>query len=160
MGDQIRVNGNVYSWGSIVVNVDEERFYGITELTYADKRERTLVHGQGRSQTPRGRTRGKYSAENSKIKMPKDTADAFREYLASRSTSGTSYGDVEFQIVATYSETGLPGSTVEVNGCVYVGTTETDTEGTDAIVEEIEVSVMAIYRNGLALFDDSEPTPV
>lgn len=156
MADQVRVNGNVYSWGSVVININDGRFYGITSLTYADKRERATQYGQGRAQAPRGKTTGKYSTENPKIKMAKDSAEAFREYLASQSSSGTSYGNTSFQIVATYAEDGLPGSTVEINACNYVGTTETNEEGMEGIIEEIEVHCLAIYRNGLALFDDSE----
>lgn len=156
MADQVRVNQNVYSWGSIVVTVGEERFYGTSSVTFADKRERAKQYGQGRSQTPRGKTNGKYTTEPCKFKMAKDSADAFREYLASQSTSGTSYGGTFFQVVVTYADEGLPGSTVEINGCTYQGSTETDEEGTEGIVEEIEVDCMFILRNGLALFDDSE----
>ncbi len=159
MSDQIKVNGNVHSWGSIIFKVAGDRFYGFTSISYADKRERSKTYGMGKHHAPRGRTRGKYTTEPVKVKGPKDTCNALRKKLAELSQSGTSYGDTEFEIVVQYVESDLEPITVELADCTYVGTTTSDEESAEALTEEIEIDTMAIRRNGLALFDDSEGAP-
>lgn len=159
MGDSVRVNGNIMSWGSIRVKIATDTFYGFTSISYADKRERAKVYGMGRHHAPRGRTRGKYSTEPVKLKGPKDTIDALRAKLASLSPSGTTYGDTEFEIVVQYVEADIAPITVEINSCVYSGTSSSEEEGPDALQEEIEIDCMTIRRNGLALFDDTEGSP-
>ena len=61
--DQVRINGNVYSWGSLTVKVGGERWYRLTSISYADKRERVKAYGQAKHQAPTGRSRGKYAVE-------------------------------------------------------------------------------------------------
>lgn len=92
MSDEIRVNGNVHSWGSII-------------LKYGDARERAKVYGMGRHHAPRGRTRGKYTVEPVTLRGPKGTVQQLRALLAQQAPDGVSYGDVEFQIVVQYTET-------------------------------------------------------
>lgn len=159
MADQIRINGNIVSWGSITLRIDDEIFTGFTSLSYADKRERTKVYGMGKHHAPRARTRGKYSIEPVKLKGPKSTIHALRTKLASKSQDGNSYGDWEFPINAQYVEPGEPAMYVDIERCVYVGTSSSEEENPDPLMEEIEIDAMSIRRNGQTLFDGSGGAP-
>jgi len=154
MSDQIRVNGNLLSWGSIIVKVDGDRFFGFTAIKYADARERTKAYGQSRSQAPRGRSRGKYTVEPVGLTGFKGSLQMLRAALAAKASDGVSYGDVLFQIVVQYVETDDTAITVELEDCLWAKNTAADEEGPDALTEEIEIDCMRIRRNGLVLFED------
>jgi hypothetical protein len=159
MSDQIRVNGNQLSWGSIVLKLDQDVFTGFTGISFADKRERVKAYGQGRHHAPRGRSRGKYTIEPVKLTGWKTSVQIFRTQLAARSPDGKSYGDVEFQIIVQYVETGEIPLTVAIERCVWVGSSSSDEESPDPLKEEIEIDAMLIRRNGLVLFDASQGSP-
>jgi hypothetical protein len=159
MGDQVRINGNQQSWGSIVLKIDGDRYYGFTGITYGDKRERVKSYGMGRHQAPRGRSRGKYSTDPVKLTGWKASIQTLREALAAKSANGLSYGDVEFEIVIQFIETGDNPQTVEIARCVFVGNSTSDEESADSLKEEIEIDCMAIRRNGLTLFDSEQGSP-
>lgn len=158
MSDQIRVNGNIHSWGSIVVKLDGEKFYGFTAIKYGDSRERAKAYGMGKHHAPRARTRGKYSTEPVGLTGPKSTVQALRDALAAKSQGGTSYGDVEFDVVVQFIETDDTPLTVEIEQCVWTKNTEGHEEGTDPLSDEIELDCMRIRRNGKVLFDESRGT--
>lgn len=160
MADQIRVNGNQLSWGSITLFVRGEIFTGFTGITYADKRERVKAYGMGRHHAPRGRSRGKYSTDPVKLTGWKSSVSALRTGLAVGSPNGTSYGDTEFDIQVLYSEVFEPNISVFISGCVWTANTSTEEENPDPLKEEIEIDPMVIRRNGLVLFDESLGTPV
>lgn len=153
--DGIRVNGNQYDFGSGKVKVAGDVLYGLTGIKYSQKRERPKGYGQGRHHAPRGRGRGKYSAEGS-ITVYRSTARELRKTLAAQSADGVSYGDVEFQVVGQWSETGEGEDKVELFGCVIAGEDGGSEEGGDLDKEEIMLDVMYIKKNGLTLFDNSD----
>jgi len=155
MADEIRVNGNLLSWGSIEAKFDGERFYGFSSIGYADSRERVKAWGMGRSQAPRGRSRGKYSTEPVTLTGTKSTIQELRKGLADAG-DGTSYGDTVFQLVVQYVEPGGDPITVELQDCVWVKNVTSEEEGPDALTEDIELDCMRILRNGLTLFDANE----
>jgi len=159
MGDQLRVNGNLYSWGSSSVKIDGQLYTGITSIKYAQKRERTMGYGMGQHQAPRGRTRGKYTVEPVTIKFNRDSAEALRKQLAAFSASGNSYGEHEFPIVIQAFEPGFDPITVELQRCVYEGESVDAEEGPEPGMEEITFSCMKIRVNGRVLFDDSAGAP-
>lgn len=157
MSDQIRVNGNLMSWGSLIIKVQGQTFHGFDSISYADKRERAFGYGTGRHHGPRGRSSGKYTPENSKLGGSKDTHQRFRMLLASLSIDQRSYGNVVFQIVCQFIE---PGSSelpqiVELEDCVYIGSSSSHQEGPDPLKEECEVQPLRVRRNGLTLWDDN-----
>ena len=160
MADAIRVNGNQLSWGSIRLVLDIETFTGFTAISYADKRERVKAWGMGRHQAPRGRSSGKYTPDPVKLTGWKDSVQAFIAGLAQRAPDQTSYGNVEFTISVLYSELPLPPTQVLITGCVIVGQSSSEEEGADPLKEELEIDCMAIRRNGLTLFDNTELAPV
>ena len=155
MSDEIRVNGNLHSWGSITVKINEERFFGFSAISYSDSRERVKGYGMGRHQAPRGRSRGKYATEPVGLTGAKGSVQQLRKALADAG-DGESYGDTEFQIVVEYVEADDTPILVEIEDCVWTKNTTSDEEGPDPLNEEIEIDCMRIRRNGLVLFDASE----
>jgi len=162
MADGIRVNGNQFSWGSIICKVDGEKITGFTAIAFADKRERVVTHGMGRHQAPRARSRGKYTVEPVKLTGYTGSVDELRARLADRSPDGRSYGDVEFEIVVQHVESRDSSEdpiTIEIERCVWTGNSASLEEGSESTKEEIEISAMLIRRNGLTLFDSSQGSP-
>ena len=155
MADEIRVNGNQHSWGSITVKVDGDRFYGFTSIGFGDSRERVKAYGMGRAQAPRGRSRGKYATEPVTLTGWKGSVQQLRQALADAG-DGESYGDTVFQIVVQYVEADDTPITVELEDCVFTKNTTSDEEGPDPLKDDIEVDCMRIRRNGLVLFDNAE----
>lgn len=159
MADEKRINGIQVSWGSIKVKIDGETFTGFTSLTYGDKLETTMAYGMGKHHAPRGRSRGKYVTDPVKLGGPPSSVEALRQALAAKSTDGQSYGQVEFLIVAQYTEDNEPPMTVELERCRYVATVENREESAEVLKDEVEISTMLVRRNGLTLCDSSEGTP-
>ncbi len=155
MSDEIRVNGNLHSWGSIILRINDDRYYGFTSINYSDSRERVKGHGMGRHHAPRGRSRGKYTTEPVTLSGFKGSVQQVRQALADAG-DGESYGDVEFQIVVQYVEDDDTPITDELDRCVWVKNTANNEEGPDPLKDEIEIDCMLIRRNGLVLFDNSE----
>src|SRR5687767_5464818 len=113
--DTPRVNGNVVGWASLYFKLRDKRYFGIVECTYGEKRERVEVAGAVRSQAPSFRSPGEYKCEVSKVKMLKHTANAFRADLAQEAEDGVSYGNVEFEGVYQFIETGIDATHVELH---------------------------------------------
>jgi hypothetical protein len=161
MSDKIRINGNVYSWGSITIKILGERYTGFQSITYADKRSRKKVKGGGKHQAPRGKTRGSYEAEDSKLKGPIESMQALRTALAKASPDGKSYGDIEFEIDVQFVEetSNQTPHLVQLISCHVAGFSSDNQEGEDEMTEECTISVTKILRDGLPLFDASEGSP-
>ena len=159
MADLKRVNGNQISWGSAVAKVDGDRYHGFTEVSFGDKRERAYTWGMGKHQAPRGRSRGKYTPEPVKIKGPVASIEALCSALAAKSSTGTSYGDTEFQFTVQFSESDELPLTIEIERCVVVSRVASHSEGSEALQEELELSCMKVRRNGNVLFDESDGSP-
>jgi hypothetical protein len=156
MSDPIVVNGNQYSWGSITFKLDNVLYTGFTSIQYADKRERVMAYGMGRHQAPRGRSRGKYAAENTKVAGWKKSVQLLRAALAARATGGKSYGDVEFQGLVCYFEEDEGEMNVTLERLTWAANNAADEESADPLKEDFELSTMYIARNGLVLFDQSQ----
>ena len=159
MSDQIRINGNLFSWGSIICKVDGDLFCGFNSISYGDKRERVKGYGMARHHTPRGRSAGKYTTEAGKLGGTTDAAHALRVKLASLAPDRISYGNVEFLITVQYVESDLLPLHVDLTRCVIVGDTTSHEEGPDPLKAELEFDYFYILRNGLALFDASKGLP-
>lgn len=152
MSDQIRVNGNQLSWGSISFYLNGDLYTGFTAISYGDKRERVKAWGMGRHHAPRGRSSGKYTPDNVKVTGWKASVQTFLQALALQSGTPT-YGSTQFEIVVLYSEFTDLNVTVEINECLVTAVTASDEESPDPLKEDLEIDCMAISRNGLVLFD-------
>jgi len=155
MADEIRVNGNQHSWGSIFLKFDGDRYFGFTAINFSDSRERVKAHGMGRHQGARGRSRGKYDTEPVSLTGWKGAVQQLRQALADAG-DGESYGDTPFEIVVQYVEADDTPITVTIEDCRWSKNSTADEEGPDPLKEEIEIDCMRIRRNTLTLFDNSE----
>ena len=153
MSDQVRINGNVMSWGSISAKIDNEPFYGFTGVEFGDNRERAYVWGMGKSQAPRGRTRGKYTPEPGKLTGPISTVQALVDRLAAKASDRKSYGNVEFPVVIQFVDDGEVPVTVLLEGCVVTGIKNSHEESAEAVMQDVALSYMRVWRNGKCLFD-------
>ena len=157
--DTPRVNGNVVSWGSCYFKLGGQRFFGIVDCTYGEKRERVEVAGAVRSQAPGYKSAGEYKCEVSKIKMLKHSASAFREMLSRFATDGISYGNVEFEGVYQFIEPGIDPQNVQLRRCTYQDTNGSGATGPDPLYDEINIKPMFLIINGKCLFDATEGMP-
>jgi hypothetical protein len=155
MSDEIRVNGNLHSWGSIKIKVAGDLYTGFTAISYSDSRERVKGHGMGRHHAPRGRSRGKYNTEPVQLTGYKGSLQQLRKALADAG-DGVSYGDTEFQIIVQYVESDDTPITVELDRCVWTKNASSEEENPDPLKEDVEFDCMLIRRNNLVLFDNSE----
>lgn len=154
MSDEIRVNGNLHSWGSIILKIDGEKYFGFTSISYSDSRERTKGYGMARHHAPRGRSSGKYAVDPVTVTGFKDSVAQVRQALADAG-DGESFGNVEFQIVVQYVEGDTTPITDELDRCTWSKTTSGSEEGPDPLTEDVEIDCMLIRWNTLTLFDNS-----
>lgn len=158
MSDDIRVQGNLVSWGSYILKIDGQRWYGITKIDWDHKRERSYGYGMGKHHKPIGRTAGKYTPGPVKLTMHKHTGIALRKYLMTRPAAGSgvkSFGNVEFSMLLQIVE-GTISSTAEFDRCVNVSKSGGAEETADPSMEEWELSCMGVHEDGGALYDSSE----
>jgi hypothetical protein len=155
MSDDLRVNGNLIAWGSHILKINGNRWFGITGISWDQKRERAYGWGMARSHAPSGRTPGKYTPGALKTTLWKHTAGALRAYLASLVEDGRSYGNAEVPIFLQYVE-GSKTFTYEFEEATTVGENCSDEENADPNKEEWEWSLMRIRSDGLTLYDSSE----
>jgi hypothetical protein len=156
MGDAKRINGNMHSWGSIVLKIGNERYTGATGIDYGDKRERVKGYGTGRSHAPRGRSSGKYTTDPVKVTVAKGSAEEIRRMLALLAPDGVSIGDVAFPITVAFFEDGDVPMSVLIEDCVLITDQSSHAEGADPLSDTLEFDCMRIWRNGKALFNATE----
>jgi hypothetical protein len=113
----------------------------------------------GAHQSPRGRSRGKYSTDPVKLRGPVSTIQALREKMAQQSPNGKDYGNVEVEITAEYFEGVEKPLLVSCERCVWVTSRAAAEEGAEILKEEIEFNTMRIRRNGTCLFDSDQGVP-
>lgn len=157
MADKVLINGNMYDFGSTSLKIDDEPFYGYKGITWNQKRERAKAHGQGKHRIPRGKSRGKYSAECT-LTLYRDADTALIDHLASKAADGVSYGEVEFPMVLQYIEEGSNQDpvTIEFGRCHYGGDDNSNEEGGEADAVTITIDLIYIKKNGKTLFDNSD----
>lgn len=152
MSDKIRINGKQLSWGSIIFKIDGDPWHGFTKLNYSHSREREFAFGMAHDRGPRGRSRGKYTPDNVTLGGPKGSMQDLRNYLMSQAADGKSYGDVEFEIFASWFEDDDTECDVLIEGCVIVKETASHEEGTDVLEEELEIQPLRVTINGGNLY--------
>jgi len=158
MAGPILANRQQFDWGSIVLKMayGEIEVEGYSEISFSQKRTRAKGRGQGKHQAPQVRSSGEYDCENLKIKMRVDNANAVRAGAAAMSETGTSYGNEPFPIVVQLVK-GEVISTLEFFDCAVGEEAATFSTGPDGLLEEMAFDTMAMRRDGLALFDDTDP---
>lgn len=159
MADQVRINGAMHSWSSVVLKIGGVRYTGVDSIGYGDKIERVYGYGMGRSHAPRGRSTGKYTPEPVKIRGAKSTIEAIRQQFALLSPDQKSYGIPEVDISLQFVEPTDSIMSVRIARCKIAAETTSHEENPDPLKDEIELSCMYVVRNGKTLFDSTQGLP-
>lgn len=136
------LNGYRHAFSSVEFNFNGQIFTGVKSLNYARTRSRAKV--MGNHPDPIGKTRG----ENDY------TCDAeiyFAEFMLFMRTlkgdangAANGYGDVFFNIKATYGETWFDTVTDVVNGCTLDTTEVALAQGTDPLTRKFTTNPLKI----------------
>ncbi|OIQ51032.1 hypothetical protein BerOc1_02977 [Pseudodesulfovibrio hydrargyri] len=94
------VNGILYDWESVEVQLPGGVAVGITSISYSDERPVEARYGKG--SVPRGYGRKNYKASGS-MELDRDEAEALRAALG-----GSVYDGAPFQIVVSYGNDDMP----------------------------------------------------
>ncbi len=103
------INGNLYDWESVEIQLPQGAAIGVTEITYND--ERGIESRYGKGATPRGYGRKNYKASGS-ITLDRDEAERLREALG-----GSFYGGAPFTVVVSYANADQPTITDTLPDC-------------------------------------------
>ena len=155
-GDTIRINGNSYSWASCVLYIGAHRYYGVTAVSWDEKRERSLVYGMTRAHGPRGMTSGKYTPGPLKMTFVADSALALKEDLARLASDFVSAGNAKVPIMLQAFEEGLPPLYEEFDAAAWTSSSVSKEESPDPSKEEIEFVYLRHRQNGVTLYDATE----
>jgi hypothetical protein len=155
--DKVNINGNLFDFGSQELTFDNNIITGYTSITYGgEKRARTKGYGAGRARKPRGRTSGKYTPPDIKIKFYLDSWAKVMAWAAARSPDGKSYGDAEFPAMLQYVEPGLDTHVVKFERMAIVEVGGDGEDADDPNMIEIGLDVMSCERDGLTLYNSSQ----
>lgn len=159
MADPIRVNGVMYSWGSLVFILDGERYYGFTSVGFAEKREYGKGYSMARHHAPIGRSSGKYTTESLKVTGWKHSVLNLKTALAAKSANGLAYGNVQFQGLLQYIEPDETEITIEFDRLKWTANSFAHDESPDPLKSDFELDFMFMRENGLTLFDSTDGMP-
>jgi len=112
------INGNLYDWESIEVQLPSGLAVGVTEISYNDERGIEARYGKG--SIPRGYGRKNYKASGN-MSLDKDEAERLRSNLG-----GGFFTKSPFTIIVSYANHDQPVITDTLPDCMI---TKTDTGG-------------------------------
>ncbi|WP_027360749.1 hypothetical protein [Desulforegula conservatrix] len=112
------INGNLYDWEGIEIQLPSGGAVGITEISYADERPVEARYGKGGK--PRGYGRKNYKASGS-MTLDRDEAERLRKSLG-----GSYYKTTPFNINVSYANDGQPTITDKLPDVMI---TKSDTSG-------------------------------
>lgn len=141
MADFPLINGNRYSWASVVFSMADIEIDDVTEISYSHKLESGTVRGVGPWKA--GRTRGEYDAEGS-VTLLRSAWDSLRAQL------GNGYLESDFTVTVSYSEEGEGDVVTDtLVGCRIQNVEHSPSQGTDALTVALTLSVLYILENGV-----------
>lgn len=139
------INGIRFEWSSAIIKVDGgAEFGGIKEMEYSAALEPSYCYGN--RAMPVGRTRGQYKPE-AKMSMYKTEAEQLFAYLATRGGVARGFMEVPFDVLVAYAEVDAAPITDLIIGARIKKHSDKGSEGADALVTELELSVMRIRPN-------------
>ncbi len=94
------VNGRLYDWESVEVQLPSGVAVGVTSINYSD--ERPVEPRYGKGSLPRGYGRKNYKASGS-IELDRDEAELLRTNLG-----GSVYKGDPFMVAVSYGDDGMP----------------------------------------------------
>jgi hypothetical protein len=156
-------NGRIVSWSDYIFKFGGERVTGVTKLSYAIKRTRTLAYGQSRSHRPIGKTSGKTEIENIKVTMHRHSwsgvngqSTGVRQWLQNQSDDGVSVGNPDNVQILVQLFNPSTESTIEFQGCALVSDSKSAEENPDPNFVELEFIFEGCVEDGSTIYDSSE----
>ncbi len=151
MADYPLINGLKWDWSSAEISINagdggSQTFIGIKELTWSESLEPGIVRGTSAQKL--ARTRGEHDAEASLVMWTEDAL----EFL---NALGDGYGEVSFDITASYSGPGTPTKTVRLEGCRITNKEGGGSQGTDPLEVSLDLDVLKILEDGLSMVANS-----
>lgn len=151
-GDFVRVNGKAFDHSSVVMKIAGRRITQAKDIKYDEKRNRSKVVGMNRAQTPVAVTRGNYEAGQLTITTTHAEAAAVRKHLASKSRSGTSFGDALVPGTCQYIEPGLEPVVDAFKNLRLTSRAGGTTQGPDPLYTDLVFDFDSMKSNGLTLY--------
>jgi len=139
-----RINGFVYGYSDINIDINGTIFDEVTEINY----EATIEKGElrGTSPVPAGYTIG-YTTYKGSMSLSKDQASQFLQLL------GNGFAGVPFTITVTYgptrdSLTVFKTATDVLNGCAIASISNSHTPGANALTVKFDLVIQDISFDG------------
>ena len=123
------INGLLYSWSDIRVNLLGRSLVGITAIDYGDSQDTKPVYGRGKK--PIGRVSGNYKAEAS-ITLEMSELEALNLSLIG---GGTIFDIPPFPIVVVYVNAEQLLITHVLKGCTFMKQDRSSKSGEDKAIE-------------------------
>ena len=143
-GFRQRINGFVYGYSDISLDINGQIFEDVTDLSYSINIEKGELRGT--SPVPAGFTTG-YATYTASLSMGKDQASEFLKLL------GNGFASVPFTITVTYgptrdSLTVTKTQTDVLNGCSIASVENSHTPGGQALLTNFTLVVQDIAFDG------------
>lgn len=119
------INGQMYDWESIEVQLPGGTVAGITNIDYDD--ERPIEERYGKGSTPRGYGRKNYKA-SAKMELDLDEAERLQYALG-----GSVYDTQPFAVIVSYGDFGMPIVIDVLPACMIVKTSSGGKQGDDNV---------------------------
>lgn len=134
-----KINGVVFDFSSIELDINGEIFTDVEEITYSH----TLEPGEMRGTKAEllGRTRGEYSAEGS-ITFRKPAWTRLIDSL------GDGYLEQSVDITVNYAEEGEDTITDKLFGARFTAPENSHSQGSDPLNVSVDLSIIRIEENG------------
>lgn len=119
------INGQLYDWESIEIQLPGGIVVGVTSIDYDD--ERPIEERYGKGSTPRGYGRKNYKA-SAKMELDLDEAERLQYALG-----GSVYDTQPFPIIISYGDLGMPIVIDALPSCMIVKTSSGGKQGDDNV---------------------------
>jgi len=157
MATEPLINGEAHSFARVELTVNtptgSRTFRGVKEITYDDKVERGAMRGTHPQKL--GRTLGDYNPDNVSVTLYKHVWLELLPLLTQNDTVG--FGETPFDIVIHFAPPGLPLSTDTIAGCLVVGLGSSHSQGSDALVQKLDLDPMYILHDDQPMISNLLP---
>jgi hypothetical protein len=162
--DCVRINQRTYGWTSCAFTVDGMPTEGLVGLDFDEKLETRTVLSNKQDGAPLGMSLGRYQIGTFPVRMLRDSARVFKQYLQTKAltVASTSYGQAVFALglqLAASDAGDLQPMTTAFGGCRVLGEKTANQRGIDALVTEFQVGCLIIEQDGNTLWN-ATPTLV
>lgn len=135
------INGNLYDWESVEIQLPNGTAIGVTDISYND--ERPVESRYGKGSVPRGFGRKNYKASGS-MELDLDEAERLRQAL-----NGSVYQGQPFNIVVSYANDDMPRVTDTLPDCKIVKKDSGAKQGAENVgVRKLDFEILSPIKWG------------